>query len=205
MAVLWNQWKAPSFWGWTSPMTWRGITTPSLLSWKHSNASTSCAGLRELILPLQHSPPSTGVPLRASSPTVSQFGMAAALLLNRRPYRGWWEQQRSPDQPNHPSKTYTLPAATQEPSTSSSDHTHPSHGLFILVRSGKCYISMRCRTIRHSFFPQAIRLLNSLMQTSRIFPPHPHKRPVDCENRRLNVCKILFLMRICQNYSCIRA
>lgn len=46
------------------------------------------------------------------------------------------------------------------------DPTHPSHTLFTLLPSGKRYSSMRCRTTRlsNSFFPQAIRLLNSLLR-----------------------------------------
>ena len=44
------------------------------------------------------------------------------------------------------------------------DPTNPAHKLFTLLPSGKRYHSMRCKTTRlsKSFFPQAIRLLNSL-------------------------------------------
>lgn len=47
------------------------------------------------------------------------------------------------------------------------DFTHPTHKLFTLLPSGKRYSSMRCKSTRliNSFFPQAIRLLNSLMKT----------------------------------------
>ena len=43
------------------------------------------------------------------------------------------------------------------------DHTHLAHKLFTLLPSGKRYRSMRCKTTRfmNSFFPKAIRLLNS--------------------------------------------
>ncbi|XP_051507888.1 uncharacterized protein LOC127414139 [Myxocyprinus asiaticus] len=43
------------------------------------------------------------------------------------------------------------------------DSSHPSHGLFSLLPSGRRYRSIRTRTSRlyDSFFPQAIRLLNS--------------------------------------------
>ncbi|KAI4892961.1 hypothetical protein NFI96_004435 [Prochilodus magdalenae] len=43
------------------------------------------------------------------------------------------------------------------------DHTHPSHTLFTLLPSGKRYRSIRALTSRlcNSFFPQAIRLLNT--------------------------------------------
>ncbi|XP_051517576.1 uncharacterized protein LOC127419842 [Myxocyprinus asiaticus] len=42
------------------------------------------------------------------------------------------------------------------------DSSHPSHGLFSLLPSGRRYRSIRTRTsrIHDSFFPQAIRLLN---------------------------------------------
>lgn len=44
------------------------------------------------------------------------------------------------------------------------DTTHPAHKLFALLPSGKRYRSMRCHTnrLRNSFFPQAIRLLNTM-------------------------------------------
>ncbi|XP_055499383.1 brain mitochondrial carrier protein 1 isoform X1 [Leucoraja erinacea] len=44
------------------------------------------------------------------------------------------------------------------------DTTHPAHKLFTLLPSGKRYRSMRSKTTRfkNSFFPQAIRLLNTL-------------------------------------------
>ncbi|KAI5626796.1 gastrula zinc finger protein XlCGF28.1-like [Silurus asotus] len=43
------------------------------------------------------------------------------------------------------------------------DHTHPSHTLFTLLPSGKRFPSIRAATSRlcNSFFPQAIRLLNT--------------------------------------------
>ncbi len=42
------------------------------------------------------------------------------------------------------------------------DPTHPQHGLFTLLPSGRRYRSVKCRTTRlkNSFFPTAIRLLN---------------------------------------------
>uniref|UniRef100_A0A3B1K1K8 Reverse transcriptase domain-containing protein n=1 Tax=Astyanax mexicanus TaxID=7994 RepID=A0A3B1K1K8_ASTMX len=43
------------------------------------------------------------------------------------------------------------------------DQTHPSHGLFSLLPSGRRYRSLTCRTtrFRDSFYPMAIRLLNT--------------------------------------------
>ncbi|XP_048859017.1 uncharacterized protein LOC125726684 [Brienomyrus brachyistius] len=48
------------------------------------------------------------------------------------------------------------------------DSSHPSHGLFTLLSSGRRYRSIRTRSsrLRDSFFPLAIRLLNTLP------PPH---------------------------------
>ncbi len=45
-----------------------------------------------------------------------------------------------------------------------SDSSHPSHGLFSLLPSGRRLRSIRTRTsrLRDSFFPQTIRLLNTL-------------------------------------------
>ena len=41
---------------------------------------------------------------------------ASMAVLWRRAYKGWWRQQRkSTDQPNHPFKTCTRPAASREP------------------------------------------------------------------------------------------
>uniref|UniRef100_A0A4W6DNS9 Reverse transcriptase domain-containing protein n=1 Tax=Lates calcarifer TaxID=8187 RepID=A0A4W6DNS9_LATCA len=47
-----------------------------------------------------------------------------------------------------------------------SDSSHPHHGLFTPLASGKRFRSMRCRTTRfyNSFDPQAIRLLNTSVQ-----------------------------------------
>jgi len=44
----------------------------------------------------------------------------------------------------------------------SKDSTHPQHGLFTLLPSGRRYRSVKCRTsrLKNSFYPSAIRLLN---------------------------------------------
>ena len=48
------------------------------------------------------------------------------------------------------------------------DTTHPAHRLFSLLPSGKRYRNLRSRTSRlsNSFFPQAIRLINTQMKTT---------------------------------------
>ncbi len=60
-------------------------------------------------------------------------------------------------------RNYIWHTALVEPPQIISDSTHSTNGLFTLLPSGKRYRSMRCKTdrFRNSFFPQAIRLLNS--------------------------------------------
>ncbi len=59
------------------------------------------------------------------------------------------------------------------------DPTHPSHSLFQLLPSGRRYRSIRARSARllNSFFPQAVRALNSnhttLSETPNNTPPPP--------------------------------
>ncbi len=59
------------------------------------------------------------------------------------------------------------------------DPTHPSHSLFQLLPSGRRYRSIRARSARllNSFFPQAVRALNSNHTAPLWNPkqtPHPH-------------------------------
>ncbi len=56
------------------------------------------------------------------------------------------------------------------------DPTHPSHSLFQLLPSGRRYRSIRARSARllNSFFPQAVRALNSNHPTP---PLKPHANP----------------------------
>ncbi len=63
------------------------------------------------------------------------------------------------------------------------DPTHPSHSLFQLLPSGRRYRSIRARSARllNSFFPQAVRALNS-NHTAPLWnpkqpPPHTHTLP----------------------------
>ncbi|XP_027131739.1 uncharacterized protein LOC113744876 [Larimichthys crocea] len=54
----------------------------------------------------------------------------------------------------------------------SRDSSHPHHGLFSLLASGKRFRSIRCRTTRfcNSFVPQAIRQLNCKLFNKDIIP-----------------------------------
>ncbi len=58
------------------------------------------------------------------------------------------------------------------------DPTHPSHSLFQLLPSGRRYRSIRARSARllNSFFPQAVRALNS-HHTARSLKPQTHPPP----------------------------
>ena len=59
--------------------------------------------------------------------------------------------------------TYTT-RLTRKATSIVSDTSHPAHGLFSLLPSGRRYRSLRCRTTRlgNSFIHQAVRKLNSL-------------------------------------------
>ncbi len=54
--------------------------------------------------------------------------------------------------------------------TINKDSNHPGNRLFIFLPSGKCFRSMMAKTerLRRSFFPQAIRLLNSNSVSSHL-------------------------------------
>ncbi len=58
------------------------------------------------------------------------------------------------------------------------DPTHPSHSLFQLLPSGRRYRSIRARSARllNSFFPQAVRALNS-HHTAPLWTPPPPPPP----------------------------
>ncbi len=58
------------------------------------------------------------------------------------------------------------------------DPTHPSHSLFQLLPSGRRYRSIRARSARllNSFFPQAVRALNS-NHTAPLWNPKQHPPP----------------------------
>ncbi len=58
------------------------------------------------------------------------------------------------------------------------DPTHPSHSLFQLLPSGRRYRSIRARSARllNSFFPQAVRALNS-HHTAPLWNPKQHPQP----------------------------
>ncbi len=53
------------------------------------------------------------------------------------------------------------------------DSNHPGNCLFTLLPSGKCFRSLMAKTerLRRSFFPQAIRLLNSTQPLNIIMTP----------------------------------
>ncbi len=83
------------------------------------------------------------------------------------------------------------------------DPTHPSHSLFQLLPSGRRYRSIRARSARllNSFFPQAVRALNShhtalsetLNNTPHPPPPPTHPTPPPYHISGKKLLKLLFL------------
>lgn len=63
------------------------------------------------------------------------------------------------------------------------DTSHPAHTLFSLLPSGKCYQSIKSHTapFRDSFFPQVVRIMNSI---------HTHKYAHTDTNTLLRVVQI---------------
>ncbi len=52
------------------------------------------------------------------------------------------------------------------------DSTHPAHSLFTCLLSSKCLQGIRARTmyrLKHSFYPQAIRLQNNILLMPLIY------------------------------------
>ncbi len=90
------------------------------------------------------------------------------------------------------------------------DPTHPSHSLFQLLPSGRRYRSIRARSTRllNSFFPQAVRALNSEhpaplwnpMQTPTSWnmdhPPTTTKHPPTLPHQRKN-CELFCVIQVC--------
>ncbi len=89
------------------------------------------------------------------------------------------------------------------------DPTHPSHSLFQLLPSGRRYRSIRARSARllNSFFPQAVRALNSNdparlwnpMQSPTSWNmdhPPPSKHPPTLPHQRTK-CKLFCAIQVC--------
>ncbi len=73
------------------------------------------------------------------------------------------------------------------------DPTHPSHSLFQLLPSGRRYRSIRARSARllNSFFPQAVRALNS------DHPPTPSKTPPNLTTPKKKTVNSFCAIQVC--------
>ncbi len=175
---LWRESAALNSWGCTSQRTSPGLPTPSLSPRRHNSAYTFSAGWKEQASLHPSSPPSTGVPLRACWPAASLSGTETAVQQTARPSSGQWTPlQKSLVPLSPPSWTFSLHDASKAKSIVE-DPTHPSHSLFQLLPSGRRYRSIRARSARllNSFFPQAVRALNS-NHTAPLWNPKQHPPP----------------------------
>ncbi len=92
------------------------------------------------------------------------------------------------------------------------DPTHPSHSLFQLLPSERRYRSIRARSARllNSFFPQAVRALNSdhpaplwnPMQTPYLLkhgppPPPPLQTPPNLTTPKKKLCELFCAIQVC--------
>ncbi len=81
------------------------------------------------------------------------------------------------------------------------DPTHPSHSLFHLLPSGRRYRSIRARsaTLLHSFFPQAVRALNSNHPAPLWNPIQPpkHGPPPNLPHHRKKLSNFFVQFKVC--------
>ncbi len=163
-ARLWRESAALNSWGCTSQRISPGPPTPCHSPRSHNSAYTFSAGWKEQVSLHPSSPHSTGAPLRVCWPAASLSGTGKCSAADRKTL------QRTV---NTAAKIIGAPLPsildifiTQCSSKTNSimkDPTHPSHSLFQLLPSGRWYRSIRARSARllNSFFPQAVRALNS--------------------------------------------
>ncbi len=101
---------------------------------------------------------------RVSSAPVSLCGTAAALLLRRGLCRGVVRAAQRTVGSRLPTITDLYTARCRGRALRiMKDSTHPAHGLFQPLPSGRRLRSIRSKTtrLRNNFFPEAVRLLNS--------------------------------------------
>ncbi len=182
---LWRESAALNSWGCTSQRTSPGLPTPSLSPRRHNSAYTFSAGWKEQASLHPSSPPSTGVPLRACWPAASLSGTETAVQQTARPSSTVNTAAKIIGAPLPSILDIFLTRCSSKAKSIVEDITHPSHSLFQLLPSGRRYRSIRARSARllNSFFPQAVRALNS-HHTAPLWnpkqtpppPPLPHLR-----------------------------
>ncbi len=212
-ARLWRESAALNSWGCTSRRISPGPPTPCHSPRRHNSAYTFSAGWKEQVSHHPSSPHSTGAPLRVCWPAASLSGTGTAVLLTARPSSGQWTRlQRSSVPLSHPSWTFSLHDAPAKPTASWRTPPHPSHSLFQLLPSGRRYRSIRARSARllNSFFPQAVRALNSdhptplwnPMQTptSWNMDPPPTLPPLPHQRKKMNFFFFFFVQFKCATH-----
>ncbi len=163
-ARLWRESAALNSWGCTSRRISPGPPTPCHSPRRHNSAYTFSAGWKEQVSHHPSSPHSTGAPLRVCWPAASLSGTGTAVLLTARPSSGQWTWLQRSSVPLSPSiLDIFLARCSRKTNSIVKDPTHPSHSLFQLLPSGRRNRSIRARSNRllNSFFPQAVKALNS--------------------------------------------
>ncbi len=160
-APLWRESAALNSWWCTSRRISPGPPTPCHSPRRHNSTYTFSAGWKEQVSLHPSSPHSTGAPLRECWPAASLSGTGTVV------------QQTLQRTVNTAAKIIGAPLpsildiflarCSSKTNSIVKDPTHPSHSLFQLLPSGRRYQSIRARSARllNSFFPQAVRALNS--------------------------------------------
>ncbi len=142
-----------------------------LLHWTHYNLHTAVTVPQTMLLPsrcwgsLEWAPassdPSTPALWRASWPAASPPGLETAPLATAGLCKGSCELPATLLEVSFPPSRTSTQGGVQ--GRIIKDSSHPSHWLLSLLPSGRRLRSIRSRTsrLRDSFFPQAIRLMNS--------------------------------------------
>ncbi len=161
---LWSGWAALSSSAFTSPRISHGLLTQMQCWRRHISASSSWDGWGSLERAPESSGPSTPALWRASWPAVSPPGLETAPLATAGLCKGSCELPATLLEVSFPplQDIYTR-RCTRKARSIIKDSSHPSHRLLFLLPSGRRFRSIRSRTsrLRDSFFPQAIRLMNS--------------------------------------------
>ncbi len=190
-ARLWRESAALYSWGCTSRRISPGPPTPCHSPRRHNSAYTFSTGWKEQVSHHPSSPHSTGAPLRVCWPAASLSGTGTAVLLTARPSATVNTAAKIIGAPLPAILDIFLARWSSKTNSIVKDPTHHSHSLFQLLPSGRRYRSIRARSARllNSFFPQAVRALNSdhpaplwnPMQTptswNMVHPPSPLQTP----------------------------
>ncbi len=159
-ARLWRESAALNSWGCTSWRISPGPPTPCHSPRRHNSAYTFSAGWKEQVSHHPSSPHSTGAPL-TSCITVWYGNCSAA---DRKTLQRTVNTAAKIIGAPLPSiLDIFLARCSSKTNSIVKDPTHPSHSLFQLLLSGRRYRSIRAHSARllNSFFPQAVRALNS--------------------------------------------